>query len=673
MIQKRTDFIRDRVIMGMDIKLPEPPIESQIANHELPQKDQRWIPKKVPKDFDYLPQPEQIAFIKNELKIRKEGFWFYNDGKIEYLTGIHYFYLTYWHLPTGLPMWIDADRDFFYFWDMCVADNNCFGMIDIEDRRAGKTAKSTCILYEFASKTKNVNCGIQSKTNKDGRDVFYKLRNSWKKLHNIWKPTDTGETNPKTSLNFEEPSLRNTKGVKKAYKEVLNSVIDFRPSVEEAYDGAAIHRMFVDEFGKTVEVNVHTRWGIQKMCLINRYAKNDIEGKAILTTTVEEMNKKGGRNAKLLWDESDQLNKGPNGRTTSGLYRYFKPSNYGNGSYMDEYGYSDRERAQIGILKDREGLTGETLYSLMRKTPLSIDEAFVISDKSEIFPAHKIYEQQKYNDSLYDPGYKTGDFQWINEERTKVEFFPNPNGKWKVAWLLPEELRNNSFQKRNGMAPANTNIGLLGVDPFDHKTTVDTRRSNASMHLFRNFDAMEPLRSKCFMLEYINRPPIPEMLYDDVIKTAVYYGVEFLSESQKPGLINYANSNGYSNYVKKTNLSELTRNGSDKMVEGISTAGDYTREQLMNCSVTYIYENIGKLSEESQNKRGLSRYGEYHGFCPFEELLKQWLEFDVLDWTKYDAVVSSSIAILGTQNLRVKKKKTEGPNLNAWFPTIKRR
>ena len=1017
---KINEFIRERKIGELTVMLPEPPIESEILNFELEQKKQKWKPTKIPSDFDRLPFEEQITFIRKELKIREEGYWFYNNGNIEYLTGIHYFYLTYWHLPEGLPRWTDGDRDFFYLWDYCVKDPQCFGMLDIENRRGGKTAKSTCILYEYASKTKNIQCGIQSKTNGDGKAVFNKLKASWKKLHSIWKPTDTGETNPASALRFEEPSVKSTKGAKKTYKDVLNSYIDFQPSVEEAYDGFPLQRLFVDEFGKchrkgteilmydgsikkvedinvgdllmgddslprkvlnlargrekcydvvsykhktfgcneshilslklsstgklkgykrndtfnvsikdylklskvqkqhlmlwrtgvefneqettippyilgawlgdgshsepvihkhdielyneikqyansiglsvrtdsdglshhitcnkvggknkflsdlrslnllnnkhipnhylinstksrlellaglldtdghlmsrkdkissgyeitqkrkelsegiknlalslgfyatlktkiasmkrkdgtyyrcevypvfiygdidkipcrikrkkaeppskhknrrnplrhsfnlidvgeddyygftldgnhlyllgdyvvthnTIEANVSSRWNIQKFCLINPYSESgtDIIGKAIFTTTIEELEKKGGKNAKALWDNSNPNDRGADGRTKTGLYRYFKPANYGHAMFMDEYGYSDKEGAKKYLLRQREALTGNALYDLMRKQPLTIEEAFIVSDKSEIFPAFKIYEQKRYNETIYEPLYRVGNFVWVDEEQKKVEFFDDENGKWKVSKLLDENMRNAKEVKRNGIAPANKSFGLLGVDPYDHSTTVGDRKSNAAMYLFRTFDATEPLRSRCFVLEYINRPATVEILFDDIIKTAIYYGVEIFVETQKPGLINECERRGLGNYIKKINHADVTQNGADKEHKGLSTSGTYVRESLMSNTVSYIYDSIGKLSAESQQKRGIMDFNSaYHGFCPFDALLNQWLEFDVNDWTKYDAVVASSIAILGTTNLRVQKKEKKQFNIKDYFKT----
>jgi hypothetical protein len=165
-----------------------------------------------------------------------------------------------------------------------------------------------------------------------------------------------------------------------------------------------------------------------------------------------------------------------------------------------------------------------------------------------------------------------------------------------------------------------------------------------------------------------------EILYDDVIKTAVYYGVEIFVETQKPGLINACERRGFGNYIKKINHADVTQNGADKEHKGLSTSGTYVRESLMSNTVSYIYDSIGKLSAESQQKRGIMAFNpSYHGFCPFDDLLEQWLNFDVNDWTKYDAVVASSIAILGTTNLRAQKKERPRLMINDYFKPTKLR
>ena len=243
----KNEFIRERNIGEYLVTLPEPPPLKEIHNYGLKTKDQKFPIIQPPKNYDLLFGDEQKKIQLSQWTYRENGMWFYNNGNIEYVTGLHWFYLTHWYIDTGLPKFIDADRDFFYLWDYVVNKKNCFGLATIENRRAGKTFRGTCILYEGTSKTKEVHSGIQSKTNEDAGRVFDKLIKCWRKIHPIFKPYDIGESVPKTELVFDEPGTRNTKTQKKIYRDVLRSKISFSNSKEEAYDGDKMFRYFLDE------------------------------------------------------------------------------------------------------------------------------------------------------------------------------------------------------------------------------------------------------------------------------------------------------------------------------------------------------------------------------------------------------------------------------------------
>ncbi len=126
-MQKPKDFIRERKIGEHTIMLPEPPAAKDIANYDLPQKDQKFIRTELPKDFRKWESQARKDFIKKEWDKRINGYWFYNNGQIEYITGTNYFYLNWWYVNTGYPIFIDCDRDFFYFWKMCEDDPVCDG------------------------------------------------------------------------------------------------------------------------------------------------------------------------------------------------------------------------------------------------------------------------------------------------------------------------------------------------------------------------------------------------------------------------------------------------------------------------------------------------------------------------------------------------------------------
>lgn len=653
-LMKPHEFLRERIVGEVTITLPAPPTDiTQIINYDKPIKKQKWE-KVPPPDFRGLTDEQQKDYLKQEIHRRNNGVFIYIHGGIEYLTGVHYWLLQNWIID-GMDMeFRDSQRDSFYFWKYCEDDPECFGEAYFTNRRSGKTEEGMGIIFEYATKTNDAHVGIQSKTNTDAANIFKKIIQRWKRVPKFWKPTDSGETNPKKALLFEEPGQRSTKGVVKKYKDVLNSRIDYMPSVEEAYDGYKLKRYYDDEFGKAPEINAYNRWDIVKPCLV---VGTTIIGKSIHTTTVEELDRKGGKAALEFWNTSNPNERKADGRTVSGLYRLFKPAYYGFEGCIDEYGYSDVEAAKEKLLKQRDGLTGEKLAAEQRRFPFTPQEAFMNTTSGGVFPAHLINEQLIHNETLLEGTVRVGNFYWVNEQKKEVTFLDEPNGRWKVAWMPPVEKRNKGILTARGILPINHKEGGIGVDPYDHNRITSGAGSNGAIYVFKGADLENPLRSNCFVCEYVERQPLAAMFYDDVAKTAVFYGMEVLIEDNKPGCINWMEANGFKNYVAKTQMNEFSKSTSRNYKPGVSTSGEGAREALVNGLASYITHRIGRIEEKNQVEIWGIKPNEIipnlHGFCPFERLLKDWSNFDVMKWTDYDAAVASMLAYM--QSNRAKR------------------
>ena len=97
-----SEFEREREIrlsgvLEYTITLPEPPSYKKIVGWNQNINNQRWkIPSDIlsQKEFEALDFDDQVIYLKKITKRRTEGYWFYNHGNIEYLTGDHYFYLA---------------------------------------------------------------------------------------------------------------------------------------------------------------------------------------------------------------------------------------------------------------------------------------------------------------------------------------------------------------------------------------------------------------------------------------------------------------------------------------------------------------------------------------------------------------------------------------------------
>jgi hypothetical protein len=224
--------------------------------------------------------------------------------------------------------------------------------------------------------------------------------------------------------------------------------------------------------------------------------------------------------------------------------------------------------------------------------------------------------------------------------------------------MPPKDLRNNYTIRGNKRIPGNIDMACAGLDPFDHSVTTAGRQSNASCHVFRKYDPMNPRGSNSFVAQYLNRPPTAPEMYEDMIKMSVFYGIEILIEDNKPGCINHFEGRGYGHYLMErpaethTAYSEMTHK--QKKKKGISMTGEAPRTALIEVLQAYIFHNIGYIEDEKEEEG-------YYGNCPFDELIKDWLDFNPVKWTDYDATVSSGLALLGSRKLKKRKSREVKP------------
>ena len=85
---------------------------------------------------------------------RLNGFWYMNNGKPIYITGMHYMYLRWWHIDTGLPKFRIPDLEYFYFLQYCLEDPICMGMVEVTKRRFGKSFRAGLFVTEYITRTK---------------------------------------------------------------------------------------------------------------------------------------------------------------------------------------------------------------------------------------------------------------------------------------------------------------------------------------------------------------------------------------------------------------------------------------------------------------------------------------------------------------------------------------
>lgn len=594
------------------------------------------------RDSEYF-DPDLEAYRNQEWDRRLNGFWFANNGVPTYITGAHYFYLNHWYLDIGLPKYRDPDRKYFYFQQYCIEDPESFGMVEVTKRRGGKTYRAGIFLYEFCSRAENARAGIQSKNGSDAKEVFRKaIIQPFKKLPHFFVPVydQSKGLTPTSELRFYRTTVRGKKAESTKEEDELESMIDWKSSEGVSYDGQKIHRMLHDEAGKTTEVDVWQRYLVTRYCNLDDEGR--IIGKHLITTTVEDM-EQGGAAFKNIWANSDHTNK-TGKRTASGLYRYFCPAD--ETRYYDAYGFADRERALKEILEERQLLAGDAraLSAVIRKEPLTWEEAFRIDGTKCIYNVIKLNERLdrlNWKDNLTTKG----NFVWQNGERdTKVLWEPSRNGRWEVVKLFEKEEDSNNIVRRGGLYyPNNTLRFTMGVDPVDHNQTEDGRMSMGAGLVMQKYSAVneEDPYNHAFVAKYVHRPDAVSVLYEDMLKAAVYYGANILFENNKIGMLNYFNDRGYEHFLIW--LPERTQRG--------IAATTRAHQEIAELTEEYINNNIDKVY--------------------FKDLINDWINFDLSKTTKFDLAMASGYALIADRYKVARKDMAEVKEVREYFRAFK--
>ena len=649
-------------IQGLKIALPKAP-------KNLIKGNDRWEAKEYPKElkninsiFEWRDYPDEFKakwenYIDNEFKKREEGHWFYNRGVATYITGTHFMYLQWSKIDVGKPEFREANRLFFIFWEACKADSRCYGMCYLKNRRSGFSFMSSAETVNLATITSDARYGILSKSGADAKKMFTdKVVPISVNYPFFFKPIQDGMDRPKTELAYRIPASRLTKKSIQAKQEQeilegLDTTIDWKNTGDNSYDGEKLALLVHDESGKWERPdNILNNWRVTKTCL---RLGSRIIGKCMMGSTSNALDK-GGENFKKLYYNSDVTKRNRNGQTSSGLYSLFIPMEWNYEGFIDSYGhpvFDTPEEAvegpygeliDVGVIEhwdnEADGLRSDqdALNEFYRQFPRTEEHAFRDETKNSIFNLVKIYEQIDYNEDLRNTSViTTGTFQWENGVKdTRVKFVPNPNGNFNITWVPSYDLQNKQIIKNGIKHPGNEHIGAFGCDSYDISGTVDGKGSKGALHGLTKF-SMEDAPPNSFFLEYIARPQTAEMFFEDVLMALVFYGMPLLAENNKPRLLYYLKRRGYRGYsMNRPDKLWNKLSVAEKEIGGIPNSSEDIKQAHAAAIESYIDKYVGLKSD--------AQYGDMY----FNKTLNDWAKFDINKRTKFDAAISSGLAIM---------------------------
>ncbi len=662
-------------ISGLLVALPKTP--KDVSTRSKTSKDQYWERRDYPKQlfkiksiFQWNEMPNAfkttwVDYIEREFDRREQGHWFMRNGKPTYITGSHYMYLQWTKIDVGYPDFREANRIFYIFWEACKADHRSFGICYLKIRRSGFSFMASEECTNIGTLAKDARIGILSKTGSDAKKMFTdKVVPISNNYPFFFRPIQDGMDKPKTELAYRIPASKITKKnmatVDENDMEGLDTTIDWKNTSDNSYDGEKLQLLIHDESGKWDKPdNILNNWRVTKTCL---RLGSKVIGKCMMGSTSNALDK-GGSNFKSLYLDSNVSSRNANGQTKSGLYSLFIPMEWNMEGFIDKYGNPilrtpknpvegiDGMLIDVGAIDywenevDSLKQDSDALNEYYRQFPRNESHAFRDESKQSLFNLTKIYAQIDYNESLIEQHFLTrGSFNWMNGEKdTKVVWSPDKRGRFLVSWLPSVGLQNRMISKGGRKLPGNDHIGAFGCDSYDISGTVGGGGSNGALHGLTKFH-MEEAPTNEFFLQYVARPQTAEIFFEEVLMACIFYGMPILIENNKPRLLYHFKNRGYRGYcLNRPDKHSSKLSKTEKELGGIPNSSEDVKQAHATAIETYIEKYVGIDIESTY--RDADEIGSMH----FTRTLEDWAKFNINNRTKYDATISSGLAIMACQ------------------------
>jgi hypothetical protein len=195
-------------------------------------------------------------------------------------------------------------------------------------------------------------------------------------------------------------------------------------------------------------------------------------------------------------------------------------------------------------------------------------------------------------------------------------------------------------------------MGSFGCDSYDISATVGGRGSNGALHGMTKYH-MDEGPSNQFFLEYIARPQTAEIFFEEVLMACAFYGMPILIENNKPRLLYHFKNRGYRHFSLNRpdkHYNKLTP--TERELGGIPNSSEDVKQSHAAAIESYIEKYVGL------DTTGVHRQPDEMGDMPFNRTLNDWSRFDINDRTKFDASISSGLAIMANQkHMYIPEKK----------------
>jgi hypothetical protein len=422
----------------------EPEHEKLILYYDKPTKDQFWTRPGPPKGWREMTNAKKQSWIQSETRrCFVTGQWIFLKGQPVWMPPFYWWLLNWWYTKVGFFNFRISQLLEEYYEIYCEGDKWCIGTFRFKKRRDGLTTRRMARKVWKAIQTEEGWFGMSSKTGQDVRDVCWRaLMRGYNRLPTFFLPEQSGMSDPQRKLEFKKPSIRLTAknrdiiiDPEDVFREnvgsdELNTTIDWRDTVEDAYDGQQCVEIDLDEFGKWRKASaLNAAYTYIMSCTLDGVKVGMIH----CYTSPPEKDGPELKECSDMW-EAANFAKNKNLQAWK-FYRWLTSSLDSYGGACDKYGYCDRELADKLICDFRRAQPLAKRKAAIRQTVRFIEEVFDNVENNTFITAPQIRTRWRYLQAIdykdpktREPKYVYGNYEWTNGIAFTTAFFkPSEN------------------------------------------------------------------------------------------------------------------------------------------------------------------------------------------------------------------------------------------------------